>query len=116
MIGGKAIILRHFTVLHGHAVSGNAGNGSPDEIQRNMYRRFRNDVANAMPDQYFHRNAGIGLNGIGIVHKGASNAIRNLINMRWVYTFVHYAVLLHQFPLALSRRSIRSSCGDGPLL
>lgn len=81
-----------------------------------MYGSFSNDVAYAMPDQRFHRDAGIGLDGIGVVHQRAGDAVRDFVWVARVHFFDHGHFLLIQFPLARSRRSIRSSWGEGLLL
>ena len=59
LVGGKVFILLYLAVIHHHAFAGDAGHRVLHEGGGDLYGSFSNDVAYAVPDQHFHRDAGI---------------------------------------------------------
>ena len=51
-------------------------------------------MADAVPNQRLHRDAGIGLHGIGVVYQRAGDAVRDFIRVSRIHFLDHYHVLL----------------------
>nr|DAK40850.1 MAG TPA: hypothetical protein [Caudoviricetes sp.] len=104
LICSQMLILRYLAVVHDHAFTGDAGHGILYEGGRDMYGGFRNDVADAMPNEDFHGDTGISLYGIGVLHQRAGDAIRQLVGMGRIHFLDHFLLLL-----ALNSFSMASS-------
>ena len=71
----------------------------------------RYTMTGAVPNQDLNGNAGILFLSVCVVDKSAGNAVGHLVRVCGIDFFKHD---FHPF-LARSRRSMRSSCGDGSL-
>ena len=82
-----------------------------DKIRRDLHRGLGNNMTGAVPNQDLNGNAGILFLSVCVVDKSAGNAVGHLVRVCGIDFFKHD---FHPF-LARSRRSMRSSCGDGSL-
>ena len=106
LVGGQMRILIHLAVVHDHTFTGDAGDGVLHECGGDMYRGLRNDMTDPVADQHLHRDAGIGLYGIGIVYQCTGDAVRDFVRVRRIHFFDHLCLLL-----ALNSFSMASSWG-----